>query len=122
MKKTWLLLLAIRDSHRFSWQPFPFCYLPGMRRVARIAVPGCRRHIIHRGNNRQDVFFTDDDRRLCLKALAEEDREALSDPRLHTNRGRPLGSDGFVARLEAAMNRRLRPLSEGRPRKKDENR
>jgi hypothetical protein len=59
------------------------------------------------------VFFTDDDRRLHLKALADDNREAPSHLRLHTNRGRPLGSDGSVAKLEAAMNRRLRPLPEG---------
>jgi hypothetical protein len=85
-------------------------------------VPGCRRHITQRGKNRQDVPFTDDGRRLYSKVLPDEKREALSKLRLHTNCGRPLGSDGFVARLEAAMNRRLRPLPEGRPRKKDENR
>lgn len=224
-----------------------------MPRVARIVVPGCPHHITQRGNNRQDVFFTDDDRRLYLKILAEQtqrrnvrvlgyclmtnhvhviatpaderglaaaigrthwlysqtlnrlhgrsghlwqnrffscaldephlwaalryvennpvrarlvrrawaypwssagphvgtcrapeklldltdwrrtispadwrdhlaaalgddDREALRNLRLHTSRGRPLGSDRFVAKLEAAMNRRLRALPEGRPR------
>jgi hypothetical protein len=68
------------------------------------------------------VFFTDDDRRLYLRVLPDEKRKAASKLRFHTNRGRPLGSDGFAARLEAALNRRLRPLPEGRPRKKDENR
>jgi len=68
-------------------------------------------------------YFTPDAwREYLLAALSDQDREALSHLRLHTNRGRPLGSDGFVAKLEAAMNRRLRPLPEGRPRKTDENR
>ena len=106
----------------FLGSPSRFVICWACHRVARIVVPGCRRHITQRGNNRQDVFLTDGVRRLHLNASPDEKREALSKLRLHTNRGRPLGSDGFVARLEAAMNRRLRPLPEGRPRKKDENR
>lgn len=43
-----------------------------MPRVARIVIPGCAHHLTQRGNNRQDVFFTDDDRRLYLRLLAEE--------------------------------------------------
>ena len=35
-----------------------------------------------------------------------------------TNRGCPLGSDRFVAKLEARLGRRLRPLPRGRPRKR----
>ena len=54
-------------------------------------------------------------------------REALSAPlddetvaklRTWTHRGRPLGSDRFVAKLERLVGRRLRPLPVGRPRKK----
>ena len=53
-------------------------------------------------------------------------KEALSRPqdeplverlRLSTSRGRPLGSDAFVAKLETLLGRRLRPLPRGRPRK-----
>ncbi|MCH8152996.1 MAG: transposase, partial [Planctomycetes bacterium] len=33
-----------------------------MPRVARIVVPGLAHHITQRGNNRQDVFFINDDR------------------------------------------------------------
>ena len=40
-----------------------------MPRVARVVVPGVAHHITQRGNNRQDVFFTDDDRRFYLKTL-----------------------------------------------------
>ena len=93
----------------------------GAPRVARISVPGCRSHITHRGNNREDVFLTDGVRRLDLTALAGEDRDVVGKRRLHTNRGRPAGSDGLAATLEAPMNRRLRPLPRGWPRKKDEN-
>jgi len=42
--------------------------------------------------------------------------------RVWTHRGRPLGSDKFVAKLERALGRRLRPLPVGRPRKKDKGR
>jgi len=54
-------------------------------------------------------------------------REALTQPqdeaivrklRLWTSRGRPLGSDRFVAKLERLLGRRLRPLPVGRPRNK----
>ena len=43
-----------------------------MPRVARIVVPGCPHHMTQRGNNRQDVFFVDDDRRVYLEILAEQ--------------------------------------------------
>jgi len=35
-------------------------------------VAGCAHHIVQRGNNRQDVFFVDDDRRVYLDLLAEQ--------------------------------------------------
>ena len=34
-----------------------------------------------------------------------------------TSRGRPLGSDAFLAKVETLSGRRLRPLAHGRPRK-----
>ena len=43
-----------------------------MPRVARIVIPNCPHHVTQRGNNRQDVFFDDDDRRMYLELLAEE--------------------------------------------------
>ena len=43
-----------------------------MPRVARIVVPGCPHHITQRGNNRQDVFFVDDDRVRYLEILAAQ--------------------------------------------------
>jgi len=66
------------------------------------------------------------------KMLAGEDwRDALSqrdDPdaaaalRSCTSRGRPLGSDSFMSKIEKLMGRRLRPLPVGRPRKRKKNR
>jgi len=43
-----------------------------MPRVGRIVIPGCAHHITQRGNNRQDVFFVDADRRVYLELLAEQ--------------------------------------------------
>jgi putative transposase len=45
-----------------------------MPRVARIVVPDLPHHLTQRGNNRQDVFFIDEDRRHYLKLLAEQCR------------------------------------------------
>jgi putative transposase len=42
--------------------------------MARVVVPGVPHHITQRGNNRQIVFFTDDDRRLYLTLLAEQSK------------------------------------------------
>lgn len=42
-----------------------------MPRLARIVVPGAPHHITQRGNNRQDVFFVDDDRKVYLGLLRE---------------------------------------------------
>jgi putative transposase len=46
-----------------------------------------------------------------------DDDKAVSRIRLSTHRGRPLGSDSFLSKLEHRLGRRLRPLLVGRPRK-----
>ena len=43
-----------------------------MPRFARAVVGGCAHHVTQRGNNRQDVFFVDDDRRAYLAILREQ--------------------------------------------------
>ena len=43
-----------------------------MPRLARIVIPGLPHHITQRGNNRQDVFFVDDDRRTYLALLHKQ--------------------------------------------------
>ena len=43
-----------------------------MVRIARVAIPDVPYHITQRGNNRMDVFFTDDDRRVYLNLLKTE--------------------------------------------------
>ena len=45
-----------------------------MPRLARIVIPGAAHHVVQRGNNRQDVFFVDDDRRAYLALPAEYSR------------------------------------------------
>ncbi len=43
-----------------------------MPRLARIVIPNVPHHITQRGNNRQDIFFVDDDRRVYLDLLKEQ--------------------------------------------------
>ena len=42
-----------------------------MPRTARVVIPGQPHHVTQRGNNRNDVFFVDDDRRVYLELLKE---------------------------------------------------
>ena len=50
-----------------------------------------------------------------LMQHVQEETEAI---RQATSRGRPLASDALITKLETKLNRRLRPLPHGRPRKK----
>ena len=43
--------------------------------MARTVIPDKPHHIAQRGNNRQDVFFVDDDRQVYLQLLAEHCEE-----------------------------------------------
>ncbi len=47
-----------------------------MPRRARLVFPGVPLHVIHRGNNRQAIFFTPDDHRQYLDWLGQHAREA----------------------------------------------
>jgi putative transposase len=40
-----------------------------MLRIVRIVIPGLPHHVIQRGNRRQKVFFSDEDKSLYLKIL-----------------------------------------------------
>ena len=42
-----------------------------MARLARVVIPGVPHHVTQRGNRRQPVFFSDDDRRAYLALIAE---------------------------------------------------
>ena len=46
-----------------------------MPREARIVIPGVPHHITHRGNNKQEVFFDDEDREGYLRLLGRYCRE-----------------------------------------------
>ena len=45
------------------------CRMPRQARVVAVGVP---HHITHRGNNRQDVFLSDDDRRRYQNLLRDQ--------------------------------------------------
>ncbi len=45
--------------------------LARMPRIARIVIPHVPHHVTQRGNNRQDVFFTQDDRRAYREFLRD---------------------------------------------------
>jgi putative transposase len=47
-----------------------------MARRARVVLPGCSHHVTQRGNQHQDVFFTDLDRDMYLKLLKDHAERA----------------------------------------------
>ena len=77
-----------------------------MPRTARIVVPDIPHHITQRGNNRQDVFFVDDDRRVYLSILKEQSEKfgleilgwCLMTNHIHLI-GRPSGEDSLAKAL-----------------------
>lgn len=77
-----------------------------MPRTARIAIPDVPHHITQRGNNRQDVFFVDDDRRVYLSLLKEQAEKygleilgwCLMTNHIHLI-GRPAGEDSLAKAL-----------------------
>ena len=84
-----------------------------------------------RGNNRQDVFFVDDDRREYLRILREQAKRfgvAIEAYCLMTNHvhlvATPATTDGlakavgFISKFETLFGRRLRALPLGRPKRK----
>ena len=50
-----------------------------MPRLARIAIPGVLHHVTQRGNNRQDIFFADEDRSFYLECVAQYAADAALD-------------------------------------------
>ncbi len=50
--------------------------------------------------------------------LQPTDEDLATKLRIWTHRGRPLGSDSFISKVERLVGRRLRPLPVGRPKKK----
>jgi putative transposase len=43
-----------------------------MARIARVVIAGCAHHVTQRGNNNEDVFFVEPDRRAYLSILKEQ--------------------------------------------------
>ena len=77
-----------------------------MPRTARIVVPDIPHHITQRGNNRQDVFFVNDDQRVYLSILKEQSEKfgleilgwCLMTNHIHLI-GRPSGEDSLAKAL-----------------------
>jgi putative transposase len=51
----------------------------------------------------------------------KEDEEVIKEIRMKTTTERPLGSEGFIKKLEREFGRRLRAFAEGRPKKTENN-
>ena len=105
-----------------------------MPRNARIVIPHIAHHITQRGNNKQDVFFIDDDREKFLYLLSEQAKRfgviiegfclmtnhihIIATPTMQESLAKALGTDKFISKLETVIDRRLRALPVGRPKKK----
>src|SRR4030043_586046 len=61
-----------------------------------------------------DMITAEQWRKELADGLTDSDVGRL---RLNTHTGRPLGSDGFLSKLEKKLGRRVRPLPAGRPKK-----
>ncbi|MCG3115250.1 MAG: transposase [Candidatus Manganitrophus sp. SA1] len=108
-----------------------------MARIARVVAIGFPHHITQRGNRRQQTFFNDGDCHAYIRLMAqwcahfkvevwayclmpnhmyliavprseEDSRRAIGEVlRHHERTGRPLGEEGFVAKLEKGLGRIL---------------
>lgn len=91
-----------------------------MPRIARNVFTGIPHHISQRGNRREDVFFTSEDREVYLSWLREycqkwsgwlalsEDEMSIEVLRRNIEKGLPCGSDDFISNLEKIVERNLR--------------
>ena len=89
-----------------------------MPRTARIVIPNVPHHVTQRGNNRPDVFFTADDRRVYLELLLQRctaDDVAVLGYCLMTNHVHLLLRIGSIP-LFTIMRRVLRSSSISQPR------
>ncbi|MEA3328939.1 MAG: hypothetical protein U9Q08_04345 [Candidatus Omnitrophota bacterium] len=114
-----------------------------MPRIARLVVPGYPHHIIQRGNRRQDVFFSNEDKIVYIDYLHTYAKEAGKDKLLsdhfliseikdwsaylseedkqedvnilqkHSNTGRPLGGIKFIEKIEKLAGRALKKKKPG---------
>ena len=58
----------------------------------------------------------------AAELMRGDDAEFVGRLRSQTGRGRPLGTDSFLSKVEKLLGRRVRPLPVGRPRKRKRNR
>ena len=96
-----------------------------MPRIASLVVPGYPHHIIQRGNLRQDVFFSDEDKLLSdnfltseikdwSTYLSEQDKqEDINILQKHSNTERPLGGIKFIEKIEKLFGRDLKKKKPG---------
>ena len=79
-----------------------------MPRLTRIVVPAQPHHVTQRGNNRQDVFFVDDDRHVYLGLLKEQSQRhglRIDGYCLMTNHVHVIGTPKKEESLARAMGR-----------------
>jgi putative transposase len=79
-----------------------------MPRVARIVVADCPHHVTQKGNSGQDIFFSDDDRRVFLGLLSRYAREcavAIEGYCLMTNHVHLIATPATEKSLARAMGR-----------------
>ncbi len=117
-----------------------------MPRLARTVFPGVTHHVTQRGNRRENVFFSDEDRRTYLAWLREycakhgveilayclmtnhmhvvavpsrDTALELEVLRRYVERGLPCGAEGFIRKLERMAGHALRFRARGRPKGKE---
>ena len=78
----------------------------------------------HRSPDQAGILMLDIWRRMATAEswnqfpIDKQDQATDERIRFQTNRGRPLGSDSFINKVKNMVGRRLRPLSNGRPKKR----
>ncbi|MEW6586277.1 MAG: transposase [Nitrospirota bacterium] len=66
----------------------------------------------------EDSWFSDKEMREYGKLLRQQNEEMNTAIRRATSTGRPLGSEGFIKKLEKILKRDLLPMKGGRPKRK----
>jgi hypothetical protein len=68
----------------------------------------------------QKSWFDEEGIKTYREFLSEDDNEINAAIRRATSTGRPLGSEGFIKKLESILRRDLFPKKGGRPKRKGE--
>ena len=90
------------------------------RRPQEYKWSSCRANVTNKYDSliRSDRWLEEKDRKAYKKFLIQKDPETDEKIRKATSTGRPLGSAGFLERIEKVLSRKLTPGKAGRPRKK----